>query len=88
MGEQLFMLAGKKQTSRHLQTDNLRCCMGEGQLPFACPHQQGRVSSSVCGLGGAVGKMRSWGDVKKSCREPRRAGGHALCGKAEGNGLV
>lgn len=77
------MFLKKTQTSLHLQTDNLRSVA----VCSPTPAQQ-RLEWNVQFGGAAVGKMRNWRDPNENFREPCRAGGNVLCGKAGGNGLA
>lgn len=56
------------------------CGTGDVVFRLPTPAAQGLVPSVW--FGGC------WRDLKDSCTEPRRAGGHVLCGKAEKDGLV
>lgn len=56
------------------------CGTGDVVFRLPTPAAQGLVPSVWFGA--------CWRDLKDSCTEPRRAGGHVLCGKAEKDGLV
>lgn len=48
----------------------------------------GRGLEQSVRFGGAGGKVRSWRDPGESCGEPQSSGGHSLCRKAGGDGLL